>query len=101
LCRYNSDVRVVDGREPGSKVVEFAVTNTHAVRSGSETAQVYLGYPASAGEPPKQLRGFAKLSYEPGQTRQLRMAGGLYRLRTHWSHHYLGTAWFQPLEPIK
>jgi beta-glucosidase len=27
---------------------------------------LYIGYPASAGEPPKQLRGFAKLKLEAG-----------------------------------
>ncbi|KAH8704646.1 hypothetical protein GQ44DRAFT_743537 [Phaeosphaeriaceae sp. PMI808] len=34
--------------------------------AGAEVPQLYLGYPASAGEPPKQLRGFAKLKLEAG-----------------------------------
>ena len=48
--------------------------NTHDSREGFDTAQVYLGYPEAAGEPPKQLRGFAKMRYEPGQSKRLRVA---------------------------
>jgi len=33
---------------------------------GAEVPQLYIGYPASTGEPPKQLRGFAKLKLEAG-----------------------------------
>ena len=58
----------------GSKVVEFTVRNTHDSREGFDTAQVYVGYPAAAGEPPKQLRGFAKMSFGAGQERRLRIA---------------------------
>jgi len=32
---------------------------------------VYVSAPASAGEPPKQLKGFAKVSLNPGQTRRV------------------------------
>ena len=28
--------------------------------------QLYLGFPASAGEPPKQLKGFEKVQLAPG-----------------------------------
>ena len=30
--------------------------------------QLYVAYPSSAGEPPKQLRGFEKLSIDVGQS---------------------------------
>ncbi|KAM0818184.1 putative Beta-glucosidase L [Seiridium cardinale] len=33
---------------------------------GSEVAQLYVGYPTSAGAPPKQLRGFEKLPLDAG-----------------------------------
>ncbi|KAL7928154.1 family 3 glycoside hydrolase [Trichoderma chlorosporum] len=48
--------------------VTAAITNTGQV-TGAEVAQLYLTYPSSAPRtPPKQLRGFAKLSLTPGQT---------------------------------
>eukprot|EP00756_Hemistasia_phaeocysticola_P051046 Hpha_TRINITY_DN26229_c0_g1::TRINITY_DN26229_c0_g1_i1::g.184661::m.184661/K05349/bglX; beta-glucosidase len=40
--------------------VRFNVTNTGSV-AGAEVAQVYLVYPAAAGEPPQVLRGFKKV----------------------------------------
>lgn len=40
-------------------VVEFTITNT-GNRAGAEVAQLYLSFPAEAGEPPYVLRGFAK-----------------------------------------
>ena len=50
--------------------VRFTVTNTGA-RAGAEIAQVYLGLPASTGEPPKRLVGWAKVELEPGETREV------------------------------
>ena len=40
--------------------VSFTVTNSGKV-AGTEVAQLYLGFPAAAGEPPKQLKGFRVL----------------------------------------
>lgn len=38
--------------------------------SGAEVAQLYVDLPSSAPDhPPKQLRGFDKLSLQPGQTK--------------------------------
>ena len=45
--------------------VEFRVTNT-GQRPGTETAEVYVGLPASTGEPPKRLVGCAQVSLAPG-----------------------------------
>ncbi len=50
--------------------VSFEVTNTGA-RSGAEVAQIYLGLPASTGEPPKRLVGWAKVELEPGETKEV------------------------------
>lgn len=36
--------------------------------AGTEISQLYLGYPASAGEPPKVLRGFQAVPLTAGQT---------------------------------
>jgi beta-glucosidase len=46
--------------------VTALVTNTGHV-SGSDVAQLYLGDPAAAGEPPRQLKGFQKVTLAPGQ----------------------------------
>lgn len=40
--------------------VTATITNSGAV-TGSEVTQLYVGFPSSAGAPPRQLRGFAKL----------------------------------------
>jgi beta-glucosidase len=45
--------------------VTFDVKNSGTV-AGAEIAQLYLGFPASSGEPPKQLKGFEKLQLAPG-----------------------------------
>ena len=39
--------------------VSFTMTNVGTV-TAAEVAQVYVSYPADAGEPPRQLRGFSK-----------------------------------------
>jgi beta-glucosidase len=41
----------------------FTIKNTGSVY-GAEVAQLYLGFPASAGEPPKVLRGFRKVTFD-------------------------------------
>ena len=45
--------------------VTAKVANSGGV-PGAEVPQLYIGYPAAAGEPPKQLRGFTKLKLEAG-----------------------------------
>ena len=47
--------------------VTFNLTNNGS-RAGAEVAQLYLGFPASTGEPPKQLKGFSKVMLNAGQT---------------------------------
>ncbi|OTB03915.1 glycoside hydrolase family 3 protein [Hypoxylon sp. CI-4A] len=47
--------------------VTVTIENSGEVQ-GAEVAQLYVGYPESAGAPPKQLRGFGKLALEPGTT---------------------------------
>jgi hypothetical protein len=34
-------------------------------------AQLYLGFPAAAHEPPKQLKGYRKVQLQPGQTQRV------------------------------
>jgi beta-glucosidase len=54
----------------GQAVVGVDVTNT-GTRTGAEVAQVYLSDPVAAGEPPRQLKGFQKVTLRPGQTKHL------------------------------
>ncbi len=35
-------------------------------RVGAEVPQVYVGFPAGTGEPPKQLKGFGRVVLAPG-----------------------------------
>jgi beta-glucosidase len=56
-----------NGQSGRQVTVSATVTNTGKV-AGSDVAQVYLGDPAVAGEPPRQLKGFQKVSLRPGQS---------------------------------
>jgi beta-glucosidase len=47
--------------------IQFRVTNT-GHRTGTETAQVYLGLPASTGEPPKRLVAYQQVALAPGRS---------------------------------
>ena len=43
------------------------ITNTGA-RAGADVAQLYLGDPASSGEPSRQLKGFQRVNVAPGHS---------------------------------
>jgi beta-glucosidase len=47
--------------------VTATITNTGSVR-GSDVAQLYLGDPTVAGEPPRQLEGFHRVTLQPHQS---------------------------------
>ncbi|MCU1680307.1 MAG: glycoside hydrolase family 3 domain protein [Amycolatopsis sp.] len=49
----------------GKSTATATVTNT-GTRAGSEVAQLYIGDPATTGEPPSQLKGFTKVTLQPG-----------------------------------
>lgn len=54
------------------RTVDVAVTlKNEGKRDGAEVAQLYLDYPAGAGEPPLQLRGFEKVYLRSGSSRRL------------------------------
>jgi len=66
--RY-SDLRVRPGATNGVRDVQVSARVTNAGdRSGADVAQLYLGDPASAGEPPRQLVGFQRVNLDPGQS---------------------------------
>ena len=65
-----SDLRVTPSQLAGRGAlvhVTARVTNTGPV-AGAEVAQLYLGDPATAGEPPRQLKGFQKVTLGPGRS---------------------------------
>ena len=68
--------------------VSFEVTNTGS-RAGADVAQVYVGdQHASVPRPVKELKGFAKVSLNPGETRHVevtldRRAFSYYDVKSH------------------
>jgi beta-glucosidase len=65
-----SDVQARPAR--GGLEVTALVRNTGR-RTGTSVVQAYLGFPAAAGEPPRQLKGFAKTRLKPGERRRVRI----------------------------
>jgi hypothetical protein len=51
-----------------AEIAQVTVTNT-GDRPGADVVQLYLTGPASAGEPPYQLKGFQKVMLVPGRPR--------------------------------
>ncbi|HWZ89286.1 MAG TPA: glycoside hydrolase family 3 C-terminal domain-containing protein, partial [Polyangiaceae bacterium] len=62
-----SALRLGPGSVAGSVLASFDVTNT-GDRAGTEVAELYLSFPPGAGEPPRVLRGFERLTLEAGET---------------------------------
>ena len=56
-----------NGQSSHLVTVSATVTNTGQV-AGSDVAQLYVDDPAAAGEPPRQLKGFQKVTLQPGQS---------------------------------
>jgi len=63
----NLSISPVTTTTDGSVTVAVDVKNT-GQRAGSEVAQLYLGFPSETSEPPRQLKGFQKITLEPGET---------------------------------
>jgi beta-glucosidase len=66
----------------GAATVSATVTNTGS-RAGADVAQLYVTDPAAAGEPPRQLAGFARVSLQPGASQTVRFSLTQASLR-HW-----------------
>jgi beta-glucosidase len=90
----NLNVSPASGAVSGSEqddrrvTVSFDVTNTGS-RAGGDVAQVYVGdQHASVPRPVKELKGFAKVSLNPGETRHVevtldRRAFSYYDVKSH------------------
>jgi beta-glucosidase len=51
----------------GNATVTARITNTGRV-AGADVAQLYVGDPAASDDPPEQLKGFQRVTLNPGQT---------------------------------
>jgi len=67
----------------GKATITATVTNTGS-KQGADVAQLYIGDPASAGEPPLQLKGFQRVDLAPGVSKQVSFPVTLRDLST-WS----------------
>ena len=70
--------------------VTAKITNSGGV-AGAEVPQLYIGYPASAGEPPKQLRGFDKINLAVGASDT-----AIFKLRRRDLSIWEGGKWVVP-----
>jgi beta-glucosidase len=62
-------LHVSPGTANGVQTVQVSATVTNTgTRAGTDVAQLYLGDPAAAGEPPRQLKGFQRVTLNPGQS---------------------------------
>jgi beta-glucosidase len=80
-----SDIKVTPGQTTsrGQVTVSADVTNT-GKRAGADVAQLYVGDPATTGEPPEQLKGFDKVSLQPGQTKQVSFRLSAAQAFSYW-----------------
>ena len=70
--------------QPGRPVtVSATITNTGRV-AGADVAQLYLSDPAAATEPPRQLKGFQKVTLQPGQSATVRFSLSSHDL-SYWN----------------
>jgi beta-glucosidase len=67
----------------GEVTVSADITNT-GQRAGSDVVQLYVGDPASTGEPPEQLKGFTKVSLAPGQTKRVGFRLSAAQALSYW-----------------
>jgi len=65
---YNLQIKTTGSAgNKGNVTVSFSLQNTGSMM-GAEVSQLYVGFPSSASEPPKLLRGFTKVSLSSGDT---------------------------------
>ena len=67
-----SDLHVSPAAQGGA-TVSATVTDAGA-RAGDEVAQLYVTFPPAAGEPPRQLKAFQRVSLQPGQSKTVTLS---------------------------
>jgi beta-glucosidase len=79
-------------RSAGSRApvvtVSVRVRNTGS-RAGTDVAQLYLGLPAAAGEPPRQLEAFHRVGLRAGQSKRVTFTLTGIQLARWSSGHYV------------
>ena len=71
--------------EDAGRTVRIAATITNqSLRAGTEVVQLYVGWPPVAGQPPRQLRGIAKVVLAPGQQTVASCEMAIEDLATYW-----------------
>jgi beta-glucosidase len=70
-----SQPRVAPDEATAAVTVSLEVTNVGG-RPGAEVVQLYVAAPAAARQPPRQLKGFAKVHLEPGATTEVALRLG-------------------------
>ena len=71
--RSVAPTELLSGLQATVAEVTLQLTNT-GKRDGHEVVQLYLAFPNSAGEPPKQLKAFNKVPIAVGQSEQVRFS---------------------------
>jgi beta-glucosidase len=67
-----SNLQVSPASVAGTQDVQVSATVTNTgTRAGSDVAQLYLGDPSAAGEPPRQLAGFQRVNLAAGASTQV------------------------------
>jgi beta-glucosidase len=94
---YDALATSADSGNGAAVRVEVRVKNTGA-RAGAEVAQLYVGFPPWAGEPPRQLKGFAKVQLEPGASAKVTFDLDA-RAFSYWSE--AEGAWVVPAGPFQ
>ena len=96
-AKFQMQARGAQRTADGGASVQVTVRNVGA-RAGSEVAQVYVSFPSQSGEPPRQLKGFQKVSLKPGESRALtiKLAPEAFR---HWDN--AGNRWVTDPGPYK
>lgn len=84
-AKYPSGVLTLGGSEDLFDeviAVSFTLRNAGDV-DGAEVVQLYVQYPTAAEQPPRQLRGFEKVSLTPGQKEKITFAARRRDI-SHW-----------------
>jgi beta-glucosidase len=82
-----------NGQSANLVTVTARVTNTGRV-AGSDAVQLYLDDPAVAGQPPRQLQGYQKVTLQPGQSTTVRFKLNGHEL-SYWNDSANG--WVVPV----
>ncbi|MGW5349799.1 glycoside hydrolase family 3 C-terminal domain-containing protein [Streptomyces sp. NPDC004031] len=77
-----SDLHVGTLTAGGTATVTATVTNTGS-RAGSDVAQLYVGKPSAAGDAPRELRGFSRVTLQPGASRTVTFQVGQSDLQAY------------------